>query len=172
MKKASAPTNAAKNSNPEQPPKHSQPTPLLPPLDITIPSPSNSTLPTLPSTQSKKKSFDLPPLNYIWECPNIKLLPRLNGPLSKMQCMYCNKIFATAHHTHMLHHVFKVPDAFAKCKGTVPPAYHQRCLHLYNSLKEKSESKKGPLMIMQLLLATFNLMLFLLYSHPRKLLIK
>ncbi len=61
-----------------------------------------------------------------------------------MQCMYCNKYFATAHHTCMLQHVLKVPDALAKCKGTVPPAYHQQYLQLYNSLKEKSGSKKRP----------------------------
>ncbi len=59
-----------------------------------------------------------------------------------MQCMYCNKIFAIAHHSCMLYHVLKVPDALAKCKGSVPPAYHQRYLQLYNSSKEKSGSKK------------------------------
>ena len=42
----------------------------------------------------------------------------------------------------MLHHVLKVPDALAKCKGTIPPAYHQRYLQLYNSSKEKSGIKK------------------------------
>ncbi len=56
--------------------------------------------------------------------------------------MYCDKIFATAHHTSMLHHVLKVPNALAKCKGTVPPAYHQQYLQLNNSSKEKSGSKK------------------------------
>ncbi len=143
VKIASAPTNTAKNSTIEKPHKYSQPTPSLPPLDISVSSPLNSTLPTLPSIQSnRKKSFELPPLNFIWECPNIKHLPGQNGPLSKMQCMYCNKIFATAHHTCMLHHVLKVPNALTKCKGTVPPAYHQRYLQLYNSLKEKSGSKK------------------------------
>ncbi len=42
----------------------------------------------------------------------------------------------------MLHHVLKVPNALAKCKGTVSPAYHQQNLQLYNSLMEKSGSKK------------------------------
>ncbi len=42
----------------------------------------------------------------------------------------------------MLHHVLKVPDALAKCKGIVLPAYHQWYIKLYNSLKEKLGSKK------------------------------
>ncbi len=42
----------------------------------------------------------------------------------------------------MLHHVLKVPDALAKCKGTIPPAYHQQYLNLYNNSKEKSGTKK------------------------------
>ncbi len=47
----------------------------------------------------------------------------------------------------MLHHVLKVPNALAKYKGTIPPAYHQQYLQLYNFSKEKSGFKKGPLMI-------------------------
>ncbi len=83
------------------------------------------------SIQMKKSSCELPHLNFTWECPNIKHLPGPNGPHSKM----C-KNFDTAHHTCMLHHILKVPNGLAKCKGIVPPAYHQWYLKLYNSLKE------------------------------------
>ncbi len=69
-------------------------------------------------------------------------LPGPNGPLSKMEWMNWNKIFAKAHHTCMLHHILKVPDALEKCKGIVCPAYHQQYLKLFNSSKEKLGSKK------------------------------
>ncbi len=42
----------------------------------------------------------------------------------------------------MLHHILKVPNALAKCKGNVPPAYHQWYLKLYNSSKQKLHGKK------------------------------
>ncbi len=59
------------------------------------------------------------------------------------KCSVCiAKNFATAHNTCMFHHVLKVPDALAKCKGIVSPAYHQWYLKLYNSSKEKLGSKK------------------------------
>ncbi len=57
--------------------------------------------------------------------------------------MYCNKIFATTHHTCMLYHILKVPDALVKCKRIVHPAYHQHYLKFYNSSKEKWGSKKS-----------------------------
>ncbi len=50
-----------------------------------------------------------------------------------------SKNFATVHHTCMLHHVLKVPNALAKCNGTVPPAYHQQYLQLYNSLTRAAD---------------------------------
>ncbi len=53
-----------------------------------------------------------------------------------------SNFFATAHHTFMLLHVLNVVNALAKCKGTVPPDHHQKCLQWYNSSKEKSGSKK------------------------------
>ncbi len=42
----------------------------------------------------------------------------------------------------MLHHVLKVPDALAKCKGVIPSVYHQHYLNLYNNAKEKLGCRK------------------------------
>ncbi len=72
----------------------------------------------------------------------------------------------------MLHHVLKVPDALAKCKGIVPPAYLQWYLKLHNSPKEKSGSKKRAADDDVIMLVTYNLILCPLCSDPRSLLVK
>ncbi len=52
------------------------------------------------------------------------------------------KMFATAHHTNILHNVLNVPNTLAKWKGIIPLAYHQWLLKLYNTSKEKLGSRK------------------------------
>lgn len=61
-----------------------------------------------------------------------------------MQCMYCRKTFATAHHKSMRHYVLQVPNALAqyKGKGIIPPAYHQWYLKLYNNLRRNFGYRK------------------------------
>ncbi len=86
-----------------------------PPKDITISSPSNSTIPTI-STLSKKNSNNLLSLNCLWECSNIKWIPGPKGLLSMMECGYCKKVFPS-HHTRMLHHVLNIPHSLAPFKG-------------------------------------------------------
>ncbi len=67
-----------------------------PPKDITISSPSTSTIPTI-STLSQKNSNNLLSLNSLWECPNIKRIPGPKGHLSMMECGYCKKISLSSH---------------------------------------------------------------------------
>ncbi len=86
-----------------------------PPKDITISSPSTSTIPTI-STLFQKNSNNLRSLNSLWECSNIKRIPGQKGHLSMMEIGYCKKVLPS-HHTCMLHHVFKIPHSLDPCKG-------------------------------------------------------
>ncbi len=86
----------------------------VPPKDITISSPSTSTIPTI-STISQKNSDNSIALNSLWECSNIKKIPGPKGHLSMMECGYCKKF--PSHHTRMLHYVLKIPHSLAPCKS-------------------------------------------------------
>ena len=101
-----------------------------PPKDITISSPSTSTIPTI-STLSQKNCENLLSLNSLWECPNIQRIPGPKGHLSMMECGYCKKVFPS-HHTRMLHHVLKIPHSLAPCKGMRSLSYIFLLMNLSN----------------------------------------